>query len=297
MSSLTDTLISDTFDSIIHANANPIPISGLVNLYDGEGNQSSLSIGRSGNGIDVSGKITTDDLTVGNINFPKLNGVIGSIVYQKTATEWGYLEDGIGSNLLQSLSPSPAKTYTNPIASITVNSKGLVTNITELGSFRTSKNIVAHHSPHVSVTGSTSPIVLPASSNEWVRVDLTNDGLGTEDPAKLTASVIDETRSITGFLRSTGKVVHGGKQTFIQATPSPSIVNEAGSNYLYPVIYDIPVNADDQRGIGASFFCPVARETVGGSPNHAVIYLRNRGNGSTDVNATSWVLTITAQHT
>jgi hypothetical protein len=294
MSSLNDTLISDTFDSLIHANGNVLPVSGLIDLYDGSGNKSSLSIGRDTSGIKVAGKVTADTLTVGSVNYPTLNGTIGHIVYQQTATQWGYLGQ-IPSSLLETLSPSPAKTYSNPITSITVNSKGQVTDVVEIDDFKASKNIIAHHAPHVSVTS--TAIIIPASLSavsSWVRIDLTNDGLGSTNPDLPTASVINSTKAITGFLRSSGVVDHGGKQTFIQATPSPNLLN--GTNpYMYPVLYDIPTNSSDQRGLGGMFYCPVSKETSGGVERN-VIYLRNRGDGSSTLNATSWVLTIIAQH-
>jgi len=294
MSSLNDTLISDTFDSLIHANGNVLPISGLIDLYDGSGNKSSLSIGRDTSGIKVAGKVTADTLTVGSVNYPTLNGTIGHIVYQQTATQWGYLGQ-IPSSLLETLSPSPAKTYSNPITSITVNSKGQVTDVVEIDDFKASKNIIAHHAPHVSATG-TNAITIPASLSavsSWVKIDLTNNGIAN-DGSETIASVLPSTKAITGFLRSSGVVDHGGKQTFIQATPNPNLLN--GTNpYMYPVLYDIPVDANDKRGLGGMFYCPVSKETSGGVERN-YIHLRNRGDGSSTLNATNWVLTIVAQH-
>lgn len=283
MSSLTDTLISDTFDSLIHSNGSPLPVSGLINLYDGAGSKSSLSIGRESNGITVSGKITSDTLTVGSVNYPTSNGTIGNILYQQTATQWGYLSQ-IPTNSIADLSPSPANNYRNPITGIAVNAKGMITGISDISTYGATGNTTPHGSPSVGVTG--SPIEL-LSINEWVKIDLTNDGAGTGT----LASILDSTKAITGFLRSVGVVDHGGKGTFIQAT-----FDTATDGPKFPVLYDIPVNSSDKRGLGNSFYCPVIRETSGGV-ERGYIYLRNTGGpGDTSVNTTTWILTITAQH-
>lgn len=288
MSSLTDTLISDTFDSLIHSNGSPLPVSGLVNLYDGAGSKSSLSIGRESNGITVSGKITSDTLTVGSINYPTSNGTVGHFVYQQTPTQWGYLSE-IPVNSLADLSPSPANNYRNPITGIAVNAKGMITGISDISTYGATANTSPHGSPSVSVTpvNDAQPgIVLPAL-DQWVKIDLTNDGSGSGS----LASILDSTKAITGFLRSSGVVDHGGKGTFIQAT-----FDISANGPKFPVLYDIPVNSSDKRGLGGSFYCPVIRETSGGV-ERAYIYLRNTGGPSdTSVNSTSWILTITAQH-
>jgi len=294
MSSLNDTLISDTFDSLIHSNGNPLPISGLIDLYDGGGNKSSLSIGRENAGAKITGIFTTSQLTVGNIVYPSINGEIGSFIYQKTATEWGYLNK-IPSDSLEPLSPSPEKIYSNPIQSITVNSKGLVTSITEIDDIKATKNIIAYQHPLATVTN--TPIIIPASvsgPSSWVKIDLTNNGVGTG-----TGSVIASTKAITGFLRSISRVDHGGKTTYIQATPNPSWTTTNGeeTSFIYPVIFDIPADENDQKSLSSPFFCPVSKETTPDGIERSYIYLRNNGGGAQSVNPTEWRLTITAQHT
>lgn len=61
---LTDTNISTTYVGVLHAEGAPIPASGLKGVYDGVGNKSSLSIGRDGNGIKVTGTITADAISI-----------------------------------------------------------------------------------------------------------------------------------------------------------------------------------------------------------------------------------------
>lgn len=78
---LSDQYIDDTFDGLLHVAGQPIPSTGLVKVFDGLGNESSLSVGRSGNGVSVSGTITTTSLNAssnittgflkaGNVNYP-----------------------------------------------------------------------------------------------------------------------------------------------------------------------------------------------------------------------------------
>lgn len=91
---LSNQYIDDTFDGLLHVNGDPIPATGLANVSDGVGNQSSLSIGRSGNGIGVSGNISAKSLNVseyvstgflkaGNVNYPvsPINVSLLNLVY------------------------------------------------------------------------------------------------------------------------------------------------------------------------------------------------------------------------
>lgn len=62
---LTDTNISTTYAGVLHAQGEPIPATGLKVVYDGIGNKSSLSVGREGQGIRVTGTIIADSIAVG----------------------------------------------------------------------------------------------------------------------------------------------------------------------------------------------------------------------------------------
>tara|TARA_R110000824_G_scaffold12963_3_gene56550 strand:- start:313 stop:1002 length:690 start_codon:yes stop_codon:yes gene_type:complete len=61
--SLTNTNISDTYTGVLHAKGEPIPASGVQDVYDGFGNKSSLKIGRAG--VEVRGTFSVDKLVVG----------------------------------------------------------------------------------------------------------------------------------------------------------------------------------------------------------------------------------------
>ena len=67
--SLTNTNISDTYPGVLHAKGEPIPASGLQDVYDGFGNKSSLKIGRAGQGIDIDGDLGSSLYPVGAVIF------------------------------------------------------------------------------------------------------------------------------------------------------------------------------------------------------------------------------------
>ena len=58
MASLANQTISSTYDGLIKTSSdNAVPVSGVQALEDGSGNALALSVGRSGNGVSVSGTI------------------------------------------------------------------------------------------------------------------------------------------------------------------------------------------------------------------------------------------------
>lgn len=65
---LTNQFISDTYNSLLHVGLSAFPNSGVVNVEDGEGKHSSLSIGLSGEGATLTGQ-----LTAGNVEYPEVN--------------------------------------------------------------------------------------------------------------------------------------------------------------------------------------------------------------------------------
>jgi hypothetical protein len=60
---LTQTKISDTYGGVLHSNGEALPVSTLIDIYDGLGNKSSLKLGRACNGATVCGPFTCDTLT------------------------------------------------------------------------------------------------------------------------------------------------------------------------------------------------------------------------------------------
>lgn len=95
--SLTNTNISDTYVGVLHAKGEPIPSSGLQDVYDGAGNKSALKIGRGG--IDVDGTIGDDfKNAIAAAIYP-----IGSVIFSTddnnpgarfTGTTWEQVAEG-----------------------------------------------------------------------------------------------------------------------------------------------------------------------------------------------------------
>lgn len=68
MSSLSDTYIADTFDGLLHSGGQPLPETGLTPMYDGLGNESSFSLGRTCNGARICGQLTVGSLVIENVD-------------------------------------------------------------------------------------------------------------------------------------------------------------------------------------------------------------------------------------
>ena len=79
--SLTNTNISDTYTGVLHAKGEPIPASGLQDVYDGFGNKSSLKIGRAGQGIDIDGGLGSSFI---NALYP-----VGAVIFSADNTNPG----------------------------------------------------------------------------------------------------------------------------------------------------------------------------------------------------------------
>lgn len=70
MSTLTNTLISSTYKGVLHTSGTPIPLTGQVNVYDGEGNKSALVVGRDTNGVTVIGTASATSVVAGELTMP-----------------------------------------------------------------------------------------------------------------------------------------------------------------------------------------------------------------------------------
>ena len=79
--SLTNTNISDTYTGVLHAKGEPIPASGVQDVYDGFGNKSSLKIGRAGQGIDIDGSLGASFI---NALYP-----VGAVIFSADNTNPG----------------------------------------------------------------------------------------------------------------------------------------------------------------------------------------------------------------
>lgn len=69
--SFENQFISDTYTSILHTGLSALSSSQLRDVHDGIGQKSSLSLGLSGGGAEITGK-----LTAGNIEYPEVSDVI-----------------------------------------------------------------------------------------------------------------------------------------------------------------------------------------------------------------------------
>ncbi len=128
MSTLEDVFISDSYQGLIHANKVALPATGQALMYDGSGQASSISIALSGGGATITGRLSSNNLTVGNLKFPNVAGNNRAIMVMTTNNQLTFV-DKLSASYLADLYPNPEATY-NGVQSITVNSKGLVTSVT-----------------------------------------------------------------------------------------------------------------------------------------------------------------------
>jgi hypothetical protein len=80
MSSLSDKYVADTFDGLLHSSGEPLPSTGQADIYDGLGNKSALKLGRDGNGTTLTGPVK-----LGQLEYPTVNGTVGSVIIQDSA--------------------------------------------------------------------------------------------------------------------------------------------------------------------------------------------------------------------
>ena len=76
---LTDQFIDETYKGFLHSRGGELPSSGIVDIYDGNGNKTPVSMGRDGNGIEIR-----TPLKIGTLDYPSDNGgtSVGSILTQ-----------------------------------------------------------------------------------------------------------------------------------------------------------------------------------------------------------------------
>lgn len=82
--SLENTNISTTYKSLIHTKDAQLPTNGQTAIYDGIGNESSLSFGVSGSGLTVTGEVVADSLTLRGSGLgitEELNDTILNLIY------------------------------------------------------------------------------------------------------------------------------------------------------------------------------------------------------------------------
>jgi hypothetical protein len=252
MSSLQDLYIADSYDGLLHAGGEPIGATGKSKIYDGSGQETALSLGLDGNGATVSGSLSTSDLKVGELTFPKVGDTVGSVVVQVSPTELG-LTDELPSSILADLVPSPEGTYTG-ISSLTVNSKGQVTEVNESSAdddFTITKTVYKYSTTIPSKVQDEFEI-----DTSWRRIDLRNVVPST---AK---AVILAIRLSTNNLTDIANI----RYCNIQASPNDG-------EDVYQALYW----TGEDMSIGPQFSCP-----IGKSGNARNIYFRIKEAGGGD---------------
>lgn len=163
---LTDQNISNTYTGVIHSQGEIMPSFGLVLLYDGGGNASSLRLGRYGEGATIHGPLSCSAFTSNGISYPIIDGTPSQFI--KTNGSGTLTFGNISNTDLPDLVPNPASTYEG-ISAITVDTKGRVTNVKVSGggSFNYS-GVYMYVSPILLVTTTSknySEVVSVARSN------------------------------------------------------------------------------------------------------------------------------------
>lgn len=240
MSSLSGKFISETYHGLLHTDG-AIDASGLSIVYDGDGNLSDFKIGRSGNGASVTGTLTVGDLKVGDLNFPSVAGTAGNLLYLSSSNTVSFT-DNIDYTLINPLSPSPAGTYNN-IDKIVVNSRGLVTSVSE--SDDSDKPFSVTKTVYLQGAVSRSTITLNPNNNTWVKVDLPSSWEGFKSGIFF----------IKPFKENGDQRLEAEDRKIISIIASPDKTLEY--NILHVVGGEDSGGGADWWGIGAQFMCPI----------------------------------------
>jgi hypothetical protein len=126
---LTDQTVASTYQGVLHAGGEALPLAAITSIYDGSGQISSLSLGISGQGAAVAGGFScSQQLTAGEIRYTTVDSISGANFPLVSDGNKTAVFGQMTSNALLDLSPSPLGEYNN-IQYLAVNSKGLVTNV------------------------------------------------------------------------------------------------------------------------------------------------------------------------
>lgn len=127
--SLFDQTVASTYKGVLHAEGAALPSTGIQQIYDGAGQPSALSMGTSGNGADIAGGLSlTGKLTAGQVEYTNVDSASGEGFTLVTDGQGRAFFGQFIVDAMRDLEPSPEGTYTQ-IDTITVNSKGLVTDV------------------------------------------------------------------------------------------------------------------------------------------------------------------------
>jgi hypothetical protein len=128
MASLTDTNINETYCSLIKTNDNNT-VTGLSRLSDGLGNNISLSVNTSNNGICVHGNLTFD--TFCNYTFPSDTGQTGKVLtVNNDVIGLGNANDSLDA--INTFTDGALLSTIKAPSNLTFNNKGLVTGVCDI---------------------------------------------------------------------------------------------------------------------------------------------------------------------
>lgn len=126
---LTNQTVESTYQGVLHANGEALPLAGIATVYDGSGQSSALSLGLSSQGAAIAGGLScSGQLTAGSIRYTTTDSISGANFPLVSDGNKTAVFGQITSNALIDLSPNPAGQFGN-IQYMTVNSKGLVTGV------------------------------------------------------------------------------------------------------------------------------------------------------------------------
>ena len=134
--SLNDQYIADTFTGLLHSDGSLVT-TGQSPIFDGNGTQSALSLGKTGNGVSVSGVLSVDNATetnslkVASVTYPINNATVNDLVFASTAEQLAFVSY---KNFISALGGfNGTGTYTAPTITF---QDGVITNIQSAASVR-----------------------------------------------------------------------------------------------------------------------------------------------------------------
>jgi hypothetical protein len=83
---LTNLYVDDAYPGLLHSISTGLPSTDQQVIYDGVGNASALSLGRSGNGAKITGTVSIDNLVINNKQLFDIMRPVGSIYFSSENT-------------------------------------------------------------------------------------------------------------------------------------------------------------------------------------------------------------------